>query len=262
MDPAPVFIGGAPRSGTTLLRAIINASGTITCGPEARIVPALAALSHQVEHMHMPVLQAQYGLARDQLHQQFATAINAFFEPMQQNSGCRVAEKTPANILHFAQLRRLFPQSPLIAIIRDGRDVVASLLSMDWRDARSGQPMDIVRDAGAAARLWVASIEAGEAMRSDPNYFELRYESLVRHPRDMISGLFAFLGQDQTAIEAALDHSRGFDASGGEQESSAARVAQPIDVSAVGRWQTDLDQLQRNIVMSVAGPTLKRLGYA
>jgi len=262
MQSGPVFIGGAPRSGTTLLRAIVNASGTITCGPEARIVPALAALSHQVEHMHMPVLQNQYGLAPAQLHQHFATAINAFFEPLQQKSGCRIAEKTPTNILHFSQLRRLFPQSPLIAIVRDGRDVVASLLSMDWNDARTGQPMNIVRDAGAAARLWVASIEAGDAMRSDPNYHELRYESLVRHPRDMISGLFTFLGLDQAAIEAALNHTRAFDARGGEQESSAARVAQPIDTSAIGRWESDLDQLQRNIVMSVAGPTLARLGYA
>tara|TARA_R110002073_G_scaffold112209_2_gene248849 strand:+ start:4635 stop:5426 length:792 start_codon:yes stop_codon:yes gene_type:complete len=257
----PIFIGGAPRSGTTLLRAIINASSSVVCGPEARVVPALAALSAQIEQMHMPVLQAQYGLAPDALHSKFATAINAFFEPMAEQTGRRIAEKTPANILHFAQLRRLFPTSPLIAIVRDGRDVVASLLSMDWTDARTGQPMDIVRDAGAAARLWVASVEAGEAMRGDEGYFELRYESLVRHPRDTIGGLFSFLGEDAAAIEAALDHSRGFDVAAGANESSAARVAQPIDTTAVGRWETDLTQLQRNIVMSVAGPTLSRLGY-
>ncbi|MEE2567149.1 sulfotransferase family protein [Hyphobacterium marinum] len=258
---APIFIGGAPRSGTTLLRAIVNASGTIACGPEARIVPALAALSAQVEAMHMPVLQAQYGLAPAALHDRFATAINAFFEPMAEATGRRVAEKTPANILHFAQLRRLFPHSPLVAIVRDGRDVVASLLSMDWTDARTGAPMDIVRDAGAAARLWVASIEAGEAMRGDPNYFELRYESLVTHPRDTISGLFAFLGQDQEAIEAALDHASGFEAGAGENESSAERVSRPIDTAAIGRWESDLDQLQRNLVLSIAGPALSRLGY-
>ncbi len=58
---APIFIGGAPRSGTTLLRAIVNTSKGIVCGPESRIVPALCALSSQVEQMHMPLLERQYG---------------------------------------------------------------------------------------------------------------------------------------------------------------------------------------------------------
>jgi len=257
----PIFIGGAPRSGTTLLRAIVNTSKSIVCGPEARIVPALCALSSQVEQMHMPVLEQQYGLSRTALYQCFASNIKGFLAPVQADSGRRIAEKTPANILHFVQLRRLFPASPLISIVRDGRDVIASLLSMDWTHASTGEPMAITRDVKAAAQLWVDSVEAGAAMRADSNYFELRYESLVRHPRETIGGLFSFLGEDAQSVEAALDHARGFNATAGANESSNARVAQPIDTHAIGRWKSAFDAQQQAAILSIAGPALSRLGY-
>ena len=195
---SPIFIGGAPRSGTTLLRAMVNA---------------------------------------------------------------RVAEKTPANILHFSRLRQIFPDSPLIGIVRDGRDVVASLLSMDWTDARTGQPMAITRDAEAAAQLWCASIDAGQRMQADPNYFELRYEDLVADTAGTISRLFDALGEDDDAKARALDHADAFDGRQGMAESSADRVSRPVDRTAIDRWQTDLDQTRLDTVMRVAGHHLDRLGY-
>lgn len=259
---SPIFIGGAPRSGTTLLRAIVNASRNIVCGPEMRVVPALCHLAEQIEARHLDVLSADYGLDADALHDRFAQAIDRLLAPLHARTGARIAEKTPANILHFEQLRRLFPDSPLIAIVRDGRDVVASLLSMEWTDARTGRPMAITRDAGAAAELWVRSIEAGARMHEDGNYLELRYENLVTAPEAEIGRLFDRLGENAEAKARALDHARHFNRRAGMAESSADRVANPIDTASVGRWRRDLDDRQLAQVEAVAGCTLRLLGYA
>lgn len=256
---APIFIGGAPRSGTTLLRAVINASGKIVCGPEARIVPALCSLASQIGHSKRGVLTRDYGLAPQALEESFARAIASFLAPLGRG-GLRVAEKTPANALHFEQLRRLFPHSPLVTIIRDPRDVVASLLEMDWIDAATGRPMEITQDPAAAARLWVESIRAAFEMAGDANFYALRYEALAADPRAQISALFDFLGEPD-GVEPALAHHARFNAAEGEAESSAQRVAQPIDIKACGRWKQDLTTAQRDQVEAVAGSWMQRLDY-
>ena len=259
---SPIFIGGSPRSGTTLLRAMVNASRNIVCGPEMRVIPALCHLAEQIDTGQADILEQGYGLDRQAMNDRFARAIDTLLAPLHARSGARVAEKTPANILHFARLRRIFPDSPLIGLVRDGRDVVASLLSMDWTDGQTGQPMAITRDAEAAARLWCASIDAGRRMRSDAQYFELRYEALVGDPAATIDQLFDALGESDEAKARALDHARHFDRTAGTAESSAERVARPIDRQAIGRWQTDLDGAQRDTVMRIAGQHLADLGYA
>ncbi|WP_203293570.1 sulfotransferase family protein [Maricaulis parjimensis] len=244
-----------------MLRAIVNASRNIVCGPEMRVIPALCHLNQQIEDGHLDVLEANYGLDAQALHDRFARTIDRLLTPLHHKTGARVAEKTPANILHFPRLRRLFPDSPLIAVVRDGRDVVASLLSMDWTDARTGQPMAITRDATAAARLWVQSVEAGRKLADDPGFIELRYERLASDPQAEIGHLFDRLGEDEAALARALDHVRHFDRAAGQAESSAERVSQPIDKTAIGRWQRDLTPGQIRQVEHEAGPVLEALGY-
>ena len=48
-------------------------------------------------------------------------------------------EKSPNNVYFFEHLNYMFPDSPLVHVIRDGRDVVCSLLTMDWINPKNGQ---------------------------------------------------------------------------------------------------------------------------
>jgi hypothetical protein len=258
---APIFIGGAPRSGTTLLRAIVDAHPAIACGPELRAIPSLCTLRASIEDAGGDTLLRDYGVGSDRLDRAFAGAIMEFLEPRRQASGkSRIAEKTPANILHFKALRRMFPAAPLIAIHRDPRDVVASLLSMEWRDGKSGERLDITRDPAAGARLWVRSVDAALAMAGDKQFIALTYEALVADPDGAAASLFTFLGEPLT--DKRLRHDECFNARSGENESSNARVARPIDTAAVGRWRRDLSPAALRIVEEIARPLMTRLGYA
>ncbi|MEZ5892029.1 MAG: sulfotransferase [Parvularculaceae bacterium] len=255
-----VFIGGAPRSGTTLLRAIVGTGANIACGPELRVIPALCTLAANISATSAAALTAGFGVDALRVDQMTAGAIQQFLTPLQQRAGAsRVAEKTPANALHFPALRRMFPDAPIVSIVRDGRDVVSSLLRMDWRDDRTGAPMPATKSARAGAELWAASVAADERMRGDKHFYSLRYENLVADPAREISALYEFL--EEPTPNLALFHQHAFDPLEGENEASAARVAEPIDTASVGRWRRDLSPAQLDDIEAAAGPWLRRYGY-
>jgi len=156
----------------------------------------------------------------------------------------------------------MFPDSPLVHVIRDGRDVVASLLCMDWKGP-DGRPVAYTRDARAAAGYWVTSVQAGrEVAAIDPRlrsrYIEVRYEELVAGPEAQMRRLLDHIGEPwDDAVLRHQDFDR--DLAG---ESSADQVRRPVYTSAIGRWRHDLSESDRATVKSVAGELLVELGYA
>jgi len=262
--PAPIFIGGVPRSGTTLLRVILDTHPRIHCGTELRVVQALANLSTNAEQSAAKILESAYGVDLPRLREIFAELILEFLRPAWQASGKpRVAEKTPWNLLAFPQLHRLFPRSPLIHVIRDPRDVVASRLERD-RMAASGNAIDTVALAGHRAREWTDAMAIGRFMRSNSEfaarYFEIRYEALVRTPEPVLRELFAFLEEDFDP--AVLNFHRTQREVTGSEEWSAQAVQRPLFESSIGRWKQDLSESEQAAVTSVAGGTMEHLGYA
>ena len=140
-----IFIGGSGRSGTTLLRVILDSHPRIFCGPELKVTPLIAKM-HLDLQANAQALQA-YQLSQQDIQslcQQFLLLITQ--RALQNSNKERLAEKTPTNARFFQQIHYLFPQSPLIQVIRDGRDVVCSLLKMDWMDASTNQPLDYTQD--------------------------------------------------------------------------------------------------------------------
>ena len=138
---SPVFIGGAGRSGTTLLRVILDSHPNIVCGPEIKLTPTLVHMCSEFQRVFAPSLKAYYISSTD-IDRIFASFFMSFVRNYIRASGKkRFAEKTPNNVFFFRQLAAIFPRSPLIQVIRDGRDVVCSLLTMNWIDTKTGKPV-------------------------------------------------------------------------------------------------------------------------
>jgi hypothetical protein len=259
----PIFVGGAPRSGTTLLRVMLDSHPHIACGMEIRAIPDIAQLWARCEAAAGSVLAENYGVDADRLRAMFAELICTFLRPSLMASGKpRVAEKTPNNLWSFPLLRQLFPESPLIHVIRDGRDVVASRLSQDWKKGES-PVAQTPRDAAYQASIWVDAMKMGRQMRSDPTlaatYLEIRYEALVAEPRGTLERLFAFLGEPWA--DSVLRYHEIDRQTQGVEEWSAEQVTKPLYDSAVGRWRNEMTPAQIMAVETVAGADLRQLGY-
>jgi hypothetical protein len=259
---APVVIGGCGRSGTTLLRMMLDSHRHICCGPESSLFRRRA--------IDPDWLADRFGFGRGEVRalRDSAASRPAFIEAfaglcMQKAGKARWAEKTPRNISRVAEVLRIFPAARFVHVLRDGRDVACSLRTHPRHRIVDGQlvPTGTWKPIAGCARRWVRDLEESRRWWGDPRFHTVRYEDLVLNPRPVLERLLQFLGEDRD--EAMLAHAKA--------ESpfrDATRFAQnpealgAVSASSIGRWQRDLDARDRRIFKRIAGPLLVELGYA
>jgi hypothetical protein len=250
----PVFVIGSPRSGTTLVRLILDAHPHVSCGEETHFLRDLEAIVGRRWE-----LVASYGLERAWWLARIRDLYLAFQAEVLAASGkARWAEKDPTYTLHLGFIEELFPDALYVHLLRDGHDVVAS-----FRD-RWGY-----RSAARAARTeWARYVHAATALgrRLDGSRFlEVRYERLVTDPEAEARRLFAFLGEpwEPTVLDVdptrhrATERYRRFSA--GRRQ--AAGETATIYRSRVGAGRSSLDPLLRGLLRRRHGPLLRELGY-
>ena len=174
----------------------------------------------------------------------------------------RGVEQTPETGFVLPAALRAFPRATAVHVVRDGRDVVSSLLERGWLSARRSEESDDANlSYGVHPRFWVESERRDEfvrvsdarraawawrcyvsAARAAPERtVELRYESLVSDPEAASATLAGKLGvgRDDLAESFATAHA-----------------------NSVGRWRRDLTAEQLADVEAEAGDLLAELGYA
>lgn len=253
--PPPIFIGGAARSGTSLVRAILNAHENIAIGAELKVLPDIAQ-SWQRVHQRGSYLENQFALSASDINQSFRRLVTSLLEDFWRKQGRpRIGEKTPKNVLYFAHLNQLFPESPIIHVVRDGRDVVRSLLGQNWTDR--GQPLAITQNPVHAAKHWKKDVTAGRKAAQQAGvqnrYFEVRYEDLVRDPEPITKELFAFIDEPYTPDVLAFHE---------QDDPVYPYIQREITTRSVGRWQEELSDSAKNTIKEIAGDLLIELDYA
>lgn len=257
----PIFLGGAGRSGTTLLRVMLDSHPRIACGPELKVLASVAALREEFHARWAGVLDSAQVSDVDVDHA-FGALVTGLLDPVRRAAGKpRSAEKTPNNVFVFGQLHRMCPDACFVHVLRDGRDVVASLLTMDWTTV-DGKPLAYTRDARLAARYWASAVRAARAFAREQagraRFLEVRYEDLVTDPEATLRRLLAFVGEDWDPAVLAY-HERPHNLAA---ESSAGAVVRPVTRAPAGRWQRDLAPRDRQAVREEIGALLVELGYA
>ncbi len=270
-----MFVLGCPRSGTTLLQAMLHSHPRIAIPPENRFVlPAYwqrgrfgslaepanrRALAEWIVDRRESKFR-DFGVDRDAVvaaivdgPPTLGSALAAVFEAFAARfDKPRWGDKRPAYYQDVGAIRRLFPDAQFVHLVRDGRSCVASLKRVPWWDLGTD----------AALATWTEAIDYGRAAarRLPPGtWHELTFERLVTDPEPELRGLCSFLGEE---YDGAMLH----------PQQVAAQVAPPrkhwhqrlegaLDPGRITSWSDGLEPAERDLIQYVAGERLARYGY-
>lgn len=257
-DTPAVIVGGSVRSGTTLMRTMLDSHPLIAAGPESWL------FVHQVNYV---LLAEGYGfsLEETQAIRDESTCLAHFIDLFLAEYARRMAkplwaEKSPGNVTRLEYIWRHFPKAKFIHMIRDGRDVVCSIKSQRERISRE-IPGAIIRGTlEDRISIWRSCVRAGTAWREDPRYLEVRYEALVQSPDETMARVFDFLQvpwSDNPLQAHQLQRSRGH----AIRELGTPEVHKPLFKSSIGRWRRDLSEREIQVCWKRAGDLLSELGY-
>jgi hypothetical protein len=244
LDDRIVFVVGSPRSGTTFLAGAIGSlPGFVDLG---EVAPVKAAVS---ELASLPPADAAARLRR----------ILAISRRVGLVGAVRPIEQTPEMAFVVRAIPLAYPAARIVHIVRDGRDVVCSLLEKPWLRHEQVRVDDAGVPYGAHARFWVEPDRREEfetasdarraawvwrsyvaAAHDGKELLEIRYEAVTADPASVAAELAQFLDAPVEPLTTAL---------GQAHEAS------------VGRYRSDLSAEQLADVEAEAGPLLRELGY-
>lgn len=209
VDARLIFVGGSPRSGTTLVQNMLDCHPEVLGGPEFLHLPDIIALGKK---LHASIDREWIDLFCDHetvdrmLRRLCLDLLLPLADRMQ---APRLSEKTPENVLVFPELARLFPNARFIHVVRDPRAIVASLLQVGERARRKGRkPAPFTADVDAAIRRVRRSLEKGaQAVREHPErVLTVRYEDVVENPERETRRICDFLGLQWTPAMCTPGH--------------------------------------------------------
>jgi hypothetical protein len=277
----PVIVG-VGRSGTTLLRLMLDSHPEVAIPPETGFLPEVRARSAELDAEGLagllvgarqwPDFHLNEGELRAALERldpfSPAAGTRCFYRLYARRFGKpRWGDKTPVYARHMPAIQELLPEARFVHLIRDGRDVALSLRPLWFAPGR---------DARTLGAYWREGVEA--ARRDAPrcrHYLEVRFEELVAAPERVLARVCDFL--DLAWSPAMLAYPERAAARLGEVEDQRQpggplvtreqRLGQhphlgfPPRADRVGRWRREMSADEVADFAAVAGDLLAALGY-
>jgi len=286
-EPMPIIVG-SPRSGTTLLRLMLDAHSDLAIPPETGFLTLSETLPGRGDKLREKFFQAVVNYSNPPSWPDFEISEEAFWAalteitPFNIPDGFRTfyrlyatrcgktrwGDKTPIYCRYLNAIRRVLPEARFIHIIRDGRDAALSLRRM-WFS-----PGWEIETQAAYWRDCVLAARRAALGRND--YLEVRYEDLVLKTEETLKRVCAhvellyeaaMLNYYQRAPERLKEHKGRVLQDGTElltQEQrfqQQQRTTEPPDPTCVFAWKQTMNTDERKRFQHVAGDLLKELDY-
>jgi hypothetical protein len=254
----PIIVGGSHRSGTTLVRRLLNGHPRIYCPPEVKFHRDLLAqfsddpLAHARLASSIKALQLPTEVYLDE----FGRALCRCYEIAAHNVGkSRWADKNPENAINVAHWDRLLKgEMMFVMVVRHPLDVIASMeeIRMD---------KTIAPDAKSRAEHVAQYLASGLDFvdRHPERSLILRYETLIDDTVGELQRLMEKIGDtyDERMIAnlGAAEHGEGL-------QDPKARGRSDISAANIGRWRRDLSDADVDVARPILASLASRLEYA
>jgi hypothetical protein len=274
-DHRPVYIVSSPRSGSTLLRLILDNHPNIAIPPPGYLFNLIYPYLYSYGDLNIEgnfrelaediletptVKRWPIDLNIDEIvaaagdDRSFAFVYRFLHETNAALSGKpRWGQKSPRNGVWMDEINALFPGAQFIHLVRDGRDVAIDLADANfWPDTLHG-----------GAIRWRDCMRAVAHLA--PNYgtdslLEVRYEDLCSDPEATLRQICLFLGEPFDP--EYLHHHKSDSTKGWSTDPTHAAVGKPITTEFVGMHETRLGQRDREAIEALIGPELRDAGYS
>lgn len=255
------FIVGYPRSGTTLLAAMLSKAKGVVVTPEtnyfrgARVeakrknARGRKALSILKSDKRMSDIGVNFELItvddNDDFDDLYKKILKLFGK---QNQGVVIIEKTPLHALYLKQLRQVFPDAKILHLVRDGRDVIASNIKEEWTFS------SIYKHAAEWRELVCQN-----AFQENGSIMNVQYEDLILHPKNVVRDIFEFLEID--ASYADLKYAPSSAVVPKWEREWKAKALEEIDRENIFKWKKSPMTLENIRVAHIMKAGLERYGY-
>ena len=270
----PIFIACAPRSGSTLLRLILDAHPQLAvpspCWMYELNYPylysygdlsnkdnfcALAQDVHDnkfVQNLELGVdVEELMGLATEQNFKGIYEGIHIYYA--KGKGKVRWGEKSPRDCFWVDDIVRDFPDAQIVHLTRDGRD-----MAIDICQAEEMLPNNLY----AGANIWrennMAVINSAKNLDSK-NYYRVRYEDLCADPEPTLKKVCDFLGEDYDS--AMLAHHETDSTKHWSSKSNHVKTGRPINTDYCEMYKTRLPEGDIQTLDAFIGDLLKEFGY-
>jgi hypothetical protein len=269
----PFFIIGNDRSGTTMLRLILDRGQEAAIPTESMFVGDFARaregkdfsdhesavrLTRSVwEHPKVrlwdlpgPAPEPPLGLDHASAYR---VALEAPYRAYATREGkSRWGDKTPYYLAFVDRIVDVWPEARFLEVVRDGRDVALSVIPLPFG----------ANNVWAAARVWAAGIRLGQgARRRYPGQvLTVRYEDLVSAPEEHVRRICDFLAMTYRDEMLHIEETPK-DKIVGDQREWFSKIWQGINQTSVGKWRTKMSRDDQRLFVAVAGRELELHGY-